>query len=118
MIAKSAQQVLAVCSVAAAALLAGCAGSYDGWNSPSSGHMSAESAARMARWQDLERRVMSALTADPRVGAHGLKAEVQSEGVVTISGTPANGIGGRDLALRIARNVPGVRQVVNNMVMN
>ena len=114
----SAQKILGLMSMAGAVLLAGCAGGYDGWNSPSSGHMSHESAVRMSRWQDLERRVMAALSSDPRVGAQGLKAEVQSEGVVTISGTPAHGIGGRDLALRIARSVPGVRQVVNNMVLN
>lgn len=111
-------RLIGAVSLAAGALLTGCAGGYDGWNAPATGSMSPQSAARMSRWQDLERRVMAALSADPRVGAHGLKAEVQSEGVVTISGTPANGTGGRDLALQIARSVPGVRQVVNNMVMN
>ena len=115
---QSTGRLVGVLSLAAGTLLTGCAGGYDGWNSPSTGSMSPQSAARMSRWQDLERRVMAALSADPRVGAHGLKAEVQSEGVVTISGTPANGTGGRDLALQIARSVPGVRQVVNNMLMN
>lgn len=52
------------------------------------------------------------------VGAHGLTVHSQGNGVIVIGGTPANGPAGRDLALRIAKGVWGVRTVVNNMVMN
>lgn len=107
---------LAAASLFATLLLAGCAGSYG--NYEGSGPMSNREAARMAQEQDLERRVMAALQADPRVGAAGLKVVSQGNGVVMIGGTPANGIEGRTLALRIAERVPGVRRAINNMVMN
>lgn len=108
--------VLATCALAAGALLAGCA-SDGGWSEPG-GSMSNSEAAKLSHAQNLEQRVMAALRADPRVGAQGLRVEGRSDGTVTISGSPANGTGGRDLALSIARNVPGVRKVVNSMVMN
>ena len=67
---------------------------------------------------DLERRVAAVLDADPRTKINGLKVTSQGDGVVMISGSPANGIMGRDLALRAASRVPGVRSVANNMTMN
>lgn len=111
-------------ALAAAALTAGCAGGgygygYDGGGYGSSGGpMSNREAARQAHEQRLEDRVMAALRADPRVGAQGLRVTSEGDGTVMISGTPANGIEGRTLALRIAQGVWGVRKVVNNMTMN
>lgn len=108
--------VLTTFALATGALLAGCAGN-GGWSEPG-GSMSNSEAAKLSHAQNLEQRVMAALRADPRVGAQGLRVEGKSDGTVIIGGTPANGTGGRDLALAIARNVPGVRKVVNSMVMN
>ena len=104
-------------ALAAAALTAGCAGGgyddgYEGAGYGSSGGpMSNREAARQAHEQRLEDRVMAALRADPRVGAQGLRVTSEGDGTVMISGTPANGIEGRTLALRIGK-------VVNNMTMN
>ena len=90
-------------ALAAAALTAGCAGGgygYDGGGYGSSGGpMSNREAARQAHEQRLEDRVMAALRADPRVGAQGLRVTSEGDGTVMISGTPANGIEGRTLAL-------------------
>ena len=108
--------VLIGCALATGALLAGCAGG-GGWSEPG-GSMSNTEAAKLRHAQNLEERVMAALRSDPRVGAQGLRVEGRSDGTVVISGTPANGTAGRDLALMIARNVAGVRKVVNSMVMN
>lgn len=99
-------------------VLAGCAGSGYDWNAPREGPMSNREAARQAQEQNIIDRVMAALRADPRVGVQGLTVHSQGDGVIVIGGTPANGTAGRDLALRIARGVGGVRRVVNNMVMN
>lgn len=99
-------------------VLAGCAGGGYGWDAPREGPMSNREAARQAQEQNLQDRVMAALRADPRVGAQGLYVHSQGDGVIVINGTPANGPAGRDLALRIAKGVWGVRRVVNNMVMN
>ena len=112
-------------SLVAGVLLTGCAGG-DGYRdygggygrAPQSGPMSNQEASRMAYEQELERRVMSALRADPRVGAQGLTVKSEGDGVVAIGGTPANGAAGRDLALMIARSVPGVRRAVNTMTVN
>lgn len=68
--------------------------------------------------RDLERRVAAALDADPRTRIEGLKVTAQGDGIVMISGTPVHGIVGRDMALRAAARVPGVRSVANNMTMN
>ncbi len=99
-------------------VLAGCAGGNYDWDAPREGPMSNREAARQAQEQNLQDRVMAALRADPRVGAQGLYVHSQGDGVIVINGTPANGPAGRDLALRIAKGVWGVRRVVNNMVMN
>ncbi|WP_423457035.1 BON domain-containing protein [Ottowia sp. VDI28] len=107
---------LTACALATGAILAGCAGG-GGWSEPG-GSMSNSQAAKASYAQNLEQRVMAALRADPRVGAQGLRVEGRSDGTVIISGSPANGTAGRDLALMIARNVGGVRNVVNSMVMN
>ena len=104
--------------VAGLAVLTGCAGGGYGWDAPREGPMSTREAARQAHEQNIVDRVMAALRADPRVGAQGLTVHSQGDGVIVINGTPANGIAGRDLALRIAKGVWGVREVVNNMVMN
>ncbi|MBH1965966.1 MAG: BON domain-containing protein [Comamonadaceae bacterium] len=116
---------LLACSLVAGIVLAGCAGGggyrdYGGGygRAPQSGPMSNQEASRMAYEQELERRVMSALRADPRVGAQGLTVKSEGDGVVAIGGTPANGAAGRDLALMIARSVPGVRRAVNTMTVN
>lgn len=101
--------------------LAGCAGGGFGgygYDSPREGPMSTREAARQAQEQNIQDRVMAALRADPRVGAQGLTVHSQGDGVIVIGGSPANGVAGRDLALRIARDVWGVRRVVNNMTMN
>ncbi len=74
--------------------------------------------ARQAYERDLERRVAAALDADPRTKIHGLQVTAQGDGVVQISGSPANGVLERDLALRAASRVPGVRSVANNMTVN
>ncbi|MBK6869328.1 MAG: BON domain-containing protein [Burkholderiales bacterium] len=105
---------------AGTALLVGCAGGgYGyGYDSPREGPMSNREAARQAQEQNIQDRVMAALRADPRVGAQGLTVHSQGDGVIVIGGTPANGVAGRDLALRIAQGVWGVRHVVNNMVVN
>lgn len=105
--------------VLAVTMMAGCAGGGYGRGDnfgPVPGYD--RETARQAHEQDLERRVMAALSADPRVGAADLKVQSQGDGVVMISGSPANGIAGRTLALRIAQQVPGVRSVINNMTMN
>lgn len=113
---STARTALTVGALAAGTLLAGCAGG-GGWSEPG-GSMSNSQAAKASYAQNLEERVMAALRADPRVGAKGLRVEGRSDGTVVISGTPDNGTAGRDLALMIARNVGGVRNVVNSMVMN
>lgn len=113
---STARTALTAGALAAGTLLAGCAGG-GGWSEPG-GSMSNSQAAKASYAQNLEERVMAALRADPRVGAKGLRVEGRSDGTVVISGTPDNGTAGRDLALMIARNVGGVRNVVNSMVMN
>lgn len=75
-------------------------------------------AARQGYQADLERRVAAALNADPRTKIYDLKVTAQGDGVVVISGTPANGFMGRDMALRVASRVPGVRSVGSNLTMN
>ncbi len=117
-----ARTALALCSLAAGVLLAGCAGNggwsdQGGWNDQG-GSFSNRETARLSYAQNLEQRVMAALRADPRVGAQALRVEGRADGTVVISGSPANGPAGRDLAMMIARNVSGVRNVVNSMVMN
>lgn len=118
---------LLACSLVAGVVLTGCAvgGDYRDYGggggygrAPDRGPMSNREASRMAYEQELERRVMSALRADPRVGAQGLTVKSEGDGVVAIGGTPANGAAGRDLALMIARSVPGVRRAVNTMTVN
>ncbi len=104
-----------------AGLLAGCAGGGYGYgydNADRGGPMSNREAVRQSREQNTVERVTAALHADPRVGASGLRVHSQGDGVIVIGGTPANGSSGRDLALRIAERVPGVRTVVNNMTLN
>jgi len=104
--------------------LTACASGYDDYR----GHRGAygdrgqaqdrQEAARQAYERDLERRVEAALNADPRTKIHGLKVTSQGNGAVLISGSPANGVIGRDMALRAASRVPGVRSVANNMTVN
>lgn len=105
---------------AGTAVLVGCAGGgYGyGYDTPREGPMSNREAARQVQEQNIVDRVTAALRADPRVGAQGLTVHSQGDGVIVINGSPANGPAGRDLALRIAKGVWGVRTVVNNMVMN
>lgn len=74
--------------------------------------------ARQARERDLERRVSAALEADPRTKIYSLKVTSQGDGAIVISGTPANGFIGRDMALRVASRVPGVRSVASSMTMD
>lgn len=112
---------LSVASLAACA--AGYGGGYqDGYRGGyygDRGHaQERQEVARQAYERDLERRVAAVLDADPRTKINGLKVTSQGDGVVMISGSPANGIMGRDLALRAASRVPGVRSVANNMTMN
>lgn len=112
--------MLSVTSLAACA--AGYGGGYQeghrgGWGDR--GHaQERQEVARQAYERDLERRVAAALDADPRTRIGDLKVTSQGDGVVMISGSPVNGIMGRDLALRAAARVPGVRSVANNMTMN
>lgn len=114
--------VYLVVGVLSAWALAACAGGPDGYRGDyygDRGHaQERQEMARQAYERDLERRVAAVLDADPRTKIHGLKVTSQGDGVVMISGSPANGIIGRDLALRAASRVPGVRSVANNMTMN
>ena len=120
--AHSLQRALSLsASVSALALLGACAngyGSYGGQGPYEGTVLSNREAQRQGYQQNLEDRVRAALRADPRVGASGLTVTSNGDSLITISGTPANGPAGRDLALMIARSVPGVRGVANNMTMN
>lgn len=64
----------------------------------------------------LASRVRAALAADARVGVESLTIKVVNN-VVELGGSPKN-LQARDLALSITGRVPGVRSVLNNMVMN
>ncbi len=102
-------------ALATLAIAAGCAGgAYDA----AGGSLYNRDAQRQMQNQDLADRVRAALRSDPRVGAEGLQVHALGEGKVQISGTPANGLLGRELAMRLARSVPGVTAVFNNMTMN
>ena len=102
-------------ALATLAVAAGCAGgAYDA----AGGFLYNRDAQRQMQNQNLADRVRAALRSDPRVGAEGLQVQALGEGKVQISGTPANGLLGRELAMRLAQSVPGVRAVFNNMTMN
>lgn len=112
---------LSVTSLAACA--AGYGGGYQegyrgGYHGDRGHAQERQEVARQAYERDLERRVAAALNADPRTRIGDLKVTALGDGVVMISGSPVNGIMGRDLALRAAARVPGVRSVSNNMTMN
>lgn len=64
----------------------------------------------------LAARVHAALASDARVGVASLTIKVVN-GVVELGGSPKD-LQARDLALKIAARVSGVRSVLNNMVMN
>lgn len=125
----SCRRLLVMAGVFSFAVLSGCAagygggggyggyGAYDGRDRGDS-RAARQEAQRQAYERDLERRVTAALEADPRTKIYSLAVTSQGDGVVMISGTPAQGIIGRDLALRVAARVPGVRSVANNMVLN
>ena len=102
-------------ALATLAVVAGCAGGA--YNAPG-GSLYTRDAQKQMQNQDLTDRVRAALRSDPRVGAEGLQVKALGDGKVEISGTPANGLLGRELAMRLAQSVPGVRAVFNNMTMN
>ena len=102
-------------ALATLAVVAGCAaGPYQA----SGGSLYNRDAQRQMQNQDLADRVRAALRSDPRVGADGLQVQALGDGKIELSGSPANGLLGRELAMRLARSVPGVRAVFNNMTMN
>ncbi len=68
------------------------------------------------RNRTLEQRVMAVLKAEPRIKIMTLGVQA-IDGTVAISGTPET-LESRDLALRIAARVPGVRAVYSNMTFN
>ena len=105
-------------TLAAIALVAGCAGGYGSPYQAPGGSMYNHDAQRQMQNQDLADRVRAALRSDPRVGAEGLQVSALGEGKIEIGGSPANGLLGRELAMRLARSVPGVTAVFNNMTMN
>ena len=102
-------------ALAAIALVAGCAG---GPYQAAGGSLYNRDAQRQMQNQDLADRVRAALRSDPRVGAEGLQVHALGDGKIEIGGSPANGLLGRELAMRLARSVPGVTVVFNNMTMN
>lgn len=127
--------------LASAWALTACAGGYGGWHDGGYGGpgdrgsdravrggysgyseggraQERQEVARQAYERDLERRVTAALDADPRTRIESLKVTSVGNGVVKINGSPVNGVIGRDLALRAASRVPGVRSVLNDMTMN
>ncbi|MEZ5607812.1 MAG: BON domain-containing protein [Burkholderiaceae bacterium] len=102
-------------ALVALTVVAGCAG---GPYQAAGGSLYNRDAQRQMQNQDLEDRVRATLRSDPRVGVQGLQVKALGEGKIEISGTPANGLLGRELAMRLARSVPGVTAVFNNMTMN
>ena len=59
-------------------------------------------------------QVMDALDADDRVNARLLRVEVMEDGIVTLHGRQGT-VQQRDAALEVARSVPGVNGVLDNM---
>lgn len=123
---RSRRSLVVVAGALMACTLTACAAGPDGYRGGyyGNGHGDRDQAQerhevrRQVYERDLERRVAAALDADPRTRIEGLKVTAQGDGIVMISGTPANGIIGRDMALRAATRVPGVRSVANNMTLN
>lgn len=101
-----------------AAALTGCGGGYGGGRHPNypnyPSYPSNPADAAQAADNATAARVRGALAADVRVGAETLTVKVVN-GVVELGGSPKD-LRARDLALRIAGRVHGVRTVVNNMV--
>ncbi len=114
---RTSRRLLPALAFTALAVLAGCAegpyrdGSYRRGGQPVTRNdvMQAQDSATAAR-------VRQALASDVRVGAETLTVRVV-DGVAEISGSPKD-LRARDLALRIAGRVPGVRTVLNNMSFN
>lgn len=97
-------------SLLAAAILSACGGG--GYHQ----HPVTSNDVRQNQDRVLAEQVRRALAADVRVGAETLTVTAV-EGTVWLGGTPKD-LRARDLALRTAERVPGVRRVVNNMVFN
>ena len=62
----------------------------------------------------LTQQIMDALDADDRVNGHLLRVEIMEDGIVTLHGRQGT-VQQRDAALEVARGVPGVAGVLDNI---
>lgn len=104
-----------------AALASGCANTATTGGNPNAGYGSnaplpGSATPANSPNENLAKRVMASLEADARIGARSLTVKA-IDGVVELGGN-AQTVAARDLAMETARRVPGVRTVVNNMVLN
>ena len=101
-------------AVCAGAVLAGCGGAGQGGYY---GQMTRDQQRAAARDADTAARVKAAIMADVRItGRTSIQVSV-TDGVAELQGQ-ANSVEERLMVNDIARRTPGVRQVLNNLVMN
>lgn len=114
-------QYFVACACSAAALLAGCTGGTPWGATPQSIRLprienipATMEAGTTAGAQRLAERVRAALNSEPRLAGSNLQVEGFEGGVIILSGAPTSSAE-RELALQTARQIPGVRDVVDRM---
>lgn len=112
---------LTACACGATVLLAGCTGGTPWGATPQNIRLprienipATMEAGTTAGAQRLAERVRAALNAEPRLAGSTLQVEGFEGGVIILSGAPPSAAE-RELAVQTARQIPGVRDVVDRM---
>lgn len=114
-------QYFVACACGTAALLTGCTGGTPWGATPQNIRLprienipATIEAGTTAGAQRLAERVRAALNSEPRLAGSNLQVEGFEGGVIILSGAPTSSAE-RELALQTARQIPGVRDVVDRM---
>lgn len=114
-------KTLLACTCCITALLAGCSGGTPWGATPQNIPLprienipAAMEAGTTAGAQRLAERVRAALNAETQLSGSNLRVEGFEGGVIILSGAPSS-LEQRELAVKTARQIPGVRDVVDRM---